>query len=268
MALHNHLGLTPDEHPEGEPSRCVECDAPLLARRGELVIHHWAHYPDRSGTRQCLLAEGESWRHLLLKTVLASAATEALGPRWPPWRVEVPWEAEGRRYVIDAVGRLPTEDMFQSRSKVTMVEIIHSLSARYVEKHETLLASGEEVIWIFDGAVFLSRNYRWVRNQGIKHLLKPQAETLAQKLGASAFVYANNLFWSPWIKTYVDEQGHDRKEWTGVWFSTRWGGRRYGDWLLEPFAKALEHRKLILLERTPRNSVPRKPGELFAQIAE
>lgn len=77
--------------------RCPMCETAVILKRGRKVAAHFAHLPGA----ECPFAEGESWRHLEAKRVLAEEFT-ALG--WD-CRIEVPHRALGRR--VDVGVKVP-----------------------------------------------------------------------------------------------------------------------------------------------------------------
>lgn len=177
--LLNHKREPVWNHSEGE-SLCPDCGSPLLARKGEIKVWHWAHPPGRSNTSRCEWAETD-W-HLTWKR-----AAQQDG-----WEVEHPIAIDGKRYRLDA---------FDARSNLIR-EFVHSLSPSYVAKHRALSAEygRRRVTWIFDGHVFVSLRRKAVRNGGIKRLLKPTAKALHDEIGGLVHIQSGPLagVWRHW----------------------------------------------------------------------
>lgn len=162
LMLFNHRRERVHEHSAGE-SLCPLCEGPLIARRGEQVIWHWAHRPRTRTIVQACPFEESAW-HLACK----DAYTRLSG-----WIVEHPVTVHGQRYILDAVN---------PRTR-RVREFVHTLSPYYVSKHLTLLQRYPDVRWLFDGAAFASlRAVRCRDGEGIKHLLKPRALAAAELL--------------------------------------------------------------------------------------
>lgn len=73
---------------------CLTCGAPLIARKGEVIAHHFAHASDTS-------CEGETALHKLAKSVLESEkwievppCSTRLGNIWTPVHDSFEWKAE------------------------------------------------------------------------------------------------------------------------------------------------------------------------------
>src|SRR5579862_223501 len=131
----NHLRLRVAEHLTGEESYCPLCRGSLIAKRGDLVIWHWAHRPSTGAKSACPFEESP-W-HLGCKDAYS---------RFPGWEIEYPVTIEGERFVLDAFN--PTTGRVR--------EFIHTLSSYYVAKHRRLAAQYADVRWLFDGAQFAS----------------------------------------------------------------------------------------------------------------
>ncbi len=155
-------------------SRCPDCNSELLARKGEYIIWHWAHYP-RTATKYCWTEESQ-W-HLTMKKAYYG---------FKNWRIEVPVVVRNTKYRIDAVN----SGTCQYR------EFVHTLSNKYAEKHKKLTTLNYNVLWIYDGSMFASRHRRAVWNGGIKRLLKPKARDVYSETGG--LVHFNGKLWREW----------------------------------------------------------------------
>jgi hypothetical protein len=176
--LLNHERQTPRDWDDAVPSLCPDCGAVLIARRGRILVWHWAHRARPGpppGTDGCACEES-SW-HLLWKDVYH---------RFDGWEVEVPVELAGERFRLDAA-RLETG---------RVREFVHSLSERYLQKHLALKRSGLDVLWIFDGERFVAERRRGIRRGGFKHLLKPKARWLHARVGG--LVHWDGALWREW----------------------------------------------------------------------
>lgn len=172
----NHERRTVSEWRDGRESLCPECGGRLVARRGDVVVWHWAHRPAARGRASCPFEESR-W-HLRWKDVYRAFAG---------WDIEVPVAAGGLRYRADAMNR--------SAGKVR--EFVHSLSPYYVEKHRALSKSGYDVRWIMDGEAFASGRRKEVARGGIRRLLKPSAFLLHRDVGG-VLVHFEGGLWREW----------------------------------------------------------------------
>ena len=152
-------------------SRCPECGHDLIAKRGDIVIWHWAHRPATAGRTSCPHEE-TAW-HLQMKAAYLSFCS---------WEIEVPVEVNGQVYRADAM----------NRNTGRIREFIHSLSPHYIKKHRALGAAGFDVAWIMDGCRFASRKARIIGDDAYQ-LLKPRAYRMAAEL--SALVHHGDSLW-------------------------------------------------------------------------
>lgn len=174
--LLNHARKTPRDWDDATPSLCPECSAPLLPRRGRVLVWHWAHRGvARDGSRTGCEGGGETAWHRAWKSVYHDLAR---------WEIEVPLDLDGERFRLDAA-RLPL-----------VREFVHSLSEKYVRKHLALKSAGLDVLWIYDGGQFVAERARTVRGGGIKHLLKPRARWLHAEVGG--LVHHDHRLWRHW----------------------------------------------------------------------
>src|SRR5262249_53997953 len=160
------------------PSLCPDCGSALLARRGPVVVWHWAHRAgsaNRAGSAGCHHRETD-W-HLTWKAAYHS---------FPGWEVETLVEASGRAYPAGA------RNVRSRRVR----EFVHSLSDAYVAKHLALAASEWDVLWIFDGDTFVAQRRRPLRSGAVKHLLKPRARWLHGRTGG--LVHWAGRLWREW----------------------------------------------------------------------
>jgi hypothetical protein len=174
--LLNHARKTPRHWDDALPSLCPDCSDRLIARRGPVVIWHWAHQAGSVGGAGGCGGCETHWH----------AAWKSVYHQFPGWRIEVPLDLNGRRYRVDAANL--------ARSQVR--EFVHSLSESYVDKHLALRRTGLEVLWIYDGEVFAADRSRYIRGGGIKHLLKPKARWLHAQVGG--LVHFEGELWKEW----------------------------------------------------------------------
>lgn len=175
--LLNHLGQPVWKY-RGGPTKCPSCEADLVARRGEIRMWHWAH-PPKSTSRECDGWEESQW-HLQWK----AAYLELAG-----WRVEHRVVLSGgQQFIVDAC-----------RPAVSRVrEFVHSLSPRYIEKHQALIAAKRfDVLWIYDGAEFASLRAKVTRDgRGLRKLLKPRANEIHEQTGG--LIHHEGRLWRRW----------------------------------------------------------------------
>lgn len=166
----------------GTASLCPLCGGDLVARRGEIVVWHWAHRPSGASRSEC--PHEESAWHLAMKRAYL----------FPGWEVESPVTLGGRKYLLDAMNKKTRE----------VREFVHSLSPYYLAKHRTLKAHGYNVLWIFDGEMFVSHRVVVLPGGGLKRLLKPKADMLHRQIGGLVhfkgfllYEWNNNDVWYP-----------------------------------------------------------------------
>jgi hypothetical protein len=140
------------------------------------VAWHWAHRPGVVGTTRC--GQGETEWHLRWKLAYLHL---------PGWEVEYPVEVGGRSYRLDAV------NMATGRVR----EFVHSLSDDYAPNHAALVASGREVLWLFDGDAFASARREGCRGGGLRRLLRPKAADLLGQIGPS-LAHLDGGLWRHW----------------------------------------------------------------------
>lgn len=132
--LLNHMGKGVWDWRQGDVSLCPECHEQLIAKRGNIVVWHWAHRRKSN----CIGSEGETDWHMAMKL-----AHLACG-----WRIEYPCEIGGRRLRLDAYNEQTAE----------VREFVHSLCPAYVEKNQVLASCFRQALWIFDGQAFTRKN--------------------------------------------------------------------------------------------------------------
>lgn len=175
--LYNAERLTVWESDEaGTPdSTCPLCGLPLLARRGEIVVWHWAHRPISGKRKRCPWTES-AW-HLRWKYAYSTL---------PRWDAEVRLDTALGTWIIDAMN-----------SRTGRVrEFVHSLSPYYLRKHFALQGLGYDVLWIFDGHEFASKRLRHVAHGGVKRLLRPTANRVHDSIGG--LVHWGGGLWKHW----------------------------------------------------------------------
>jgi competence CoiA-like predicted nuclease len=155
-------------------SRCPDCGDGLIAKRGELVVWHWAHRPGHAD-RDC--AHEESQWHLRMKAAYLN---------FPGWQVEVPLVVGDGKFRVDAM----------NASTGAVREFVHSLSPYYRRKHVALKQGGKDVLWIMDGREFVSLRAKDVRRGGKRRFLKPRAEELHDLVGT--LVHYEGMLWHEW----------------------------------------------------------------------
>ncbi len=165
---------TVQQHEVGKESKCPDCMAPLVARRGDMVVWHWAHYPGWSSRDVC--GHCETGWHLACKQAYLS---------FPGWDIECPISAAGQTFRADAM----------NAGTARVREFVHSLSPHYLAKHKALAGAGFDVLWILDGSEFASLRSKSCRNGGRKGLLKPRAYDFVHSVGGKALVHYSNKLW-------------------------------------------------------------------------
>lgn len=171
--IYNHRRERVEDWQGGE-SYCPECRVALIARRGALVVWHWAH---RAQARHTCGHDETAW-HLRMKAAYLDFAG---------WEIEVPLALSGRTYRVDAM----------NTTTKAVREFVHSLSPYYEAKHRALHRSGCAVLWILDGAAFASERREHTRTgNGWRHLLKPKAYALHAVV--DSLVHYDGCLWREW----------------------------------------------------------------------
>ncbi len=175
--LLNHERKTPRGWDDALPSLCPDCHASLIPRRGRILVWHWAHKatPGDSSGDGCSSTETQ-W-HLLWKDVYHG---------FDKWEIEVPVTVGGAYFRLDAAR------MGSKKAR----EFVHSLSEKYILKHLALKGSDFDILWIFDGEQFVAERRRHIRGGGFKHLLKPKARWLHNRIGG--LVHWDDDLWREW----------------------------------------------------------------------
>lgn len=178
--IFNHRREKVRDHRDGT-SLCPQCDERLVAKRPDLAIWHWAHWPSAAGRTSCPWQESD-W-HLAWKDVFMARG----------WTIEHPVVVESKKYILDAF-RLATSS---TGTLPRAWEFVHSLSPYYSSKHQALMRSGISTSWLIDGGEFVSERRKVSRRgDGWVGLLKPTAHELACHV--SARVHYENVIFKQW----------------------------------------------------------------------
>lgn len=186
--VYNHARQAVRQWNGADESLCPLCDAVLIPKRGDYIAWHWAHKPISHGRSSCPYEES-TW-HLRWKYIHLNE---------DHWNIEVPVTIGSQRFIVDAM-HVETRQIR---------EFVHSLSPYYAEKHQRLRSAGYQVLWIFDGNVFMSARRKFTRTGGLKNLLKPIAYDIAKYLNAVVHEWEHGLpemqcFWKRWQKADVN----------------------------------------------------------------
>ncbi len=173
--IYNHARIPPWKWDGRSISKCPDCWAPLVAKRGEIVRWHWAHKTG-GGSGGCYHPETE-W-HLAMKYAY-------LG--FEHWDIEVPVKTTYGNFRVDALNR-KTKDIR---------EFIHTLDPSYPRKHWSLTRCNANILWIFDGNEFVTARARPCSNGGMRKFLKPNAYDL-QRIVKGLVFWDENL-WREWM---------------------------------------------------------------------
>lgn len=173
--IYNHIRQPVWAWAAGQPSFCPECGATLIAKRGDVVVWHWAHKAKR--TSGC--PNEESLWHLRFKEVYL---------QFPKWDIEVPLVIDSKRFRVDAI----------RKDHRVIREFVHSLSPHYQRKHEALVRGRFNVLWVIDGKKFASARRKEVSGGGLKRLLKPIARDLCEAVNFRVLVHFEDQFWAHW----------------------------------------------------------------------
>lgn len=153
--LYNHVKTPVWIWDTKSESLCPECKAPLVARRGDRVVWHWAHLPSSHG-RSCGV-EAESGWHLQMKLAYAG---------FKGWESERPETYMGSRHIVDAA----------KPAARSAREFVHTINMdRLRAKHRALAELRYDTLWIYDGGEFASSRRKWIARGGLKNLLTPRA---------------------------------------------------------------------------------------------
>jgi hypothetical protein len=193
----NHQRLSvPDWNalpPESRPaSFCPECNRPLIAKRGNLVVWHWAHQKNQD--RPCAYGAGETEWHRRWKAAFAMSG----------FSVEYPYIAkceshQGKVYRFDAcrVGEEPEKPV------LAVWEFVHSLSDEYAAKDAGITSDKIELFWVLDGEKFvssMSKKHHLITDGYFTgshtSFLKAKAFDLYKSLQGEVYTHWDNQLWT------------------------------------------------------------------------
>lgn len=196
-------------------SKCPMCGEPLVARRCQDRVWHWAHKPYTNQKKDTCLFDDSPWA---LKWRLGYLMFEG-------WKIEVPKKlVSGKTILLHAVKPV-TERMVELGEKGKVREFVtHINDASDDRFHLLLCAQNHEVLWFLDGKEQVRALAKRVgKNGGIKNLLKPKAQALYERIcaaGQTALVHidsaSGSTLYKEWVKPAISEK--TPKERTGIWF--------------------------------------------------
>ena len=190
MLLNHNRQTVHDAIASPAESLCPDCLSDLIARRGDVVVWHWAHKPDANRKTGCVHEETQ-W-HLLMKAAYLHFAN---------WEVEVPIGIAGPANDNGSGYYLHCRLDAANRVTGAIREFVHSLSPTYWEKHTALKDSGLDVLWILDGSIFVSAHAKPIKKGGLKNLLKPRALELHRHI--RSLVHHDGKLWHEWKETNI-----------------------------------------------------------------
>lgn len=242
--LLNHARQRVAQWTGNTPTLCPDCGGDLIAKRGQILIWHWAHRVKPDSTKNFSCAYSESLWHLAWKD-----AYDAL----PNWEIETRIEIDGKKYRVDAAN-LKTK---------RVREFVHTISDSYVDKNDALISAGYDVMWIMDGEKFCSVDrihpLRWPH--AFKWLLKPSAYALHARLKPKGVhVHQDGQLYHEWHKRVDPDAVRDRRFWrdnyqplgthrrTDVWFPNT---GQNAQTVLQNYSNAMARIKAAATANTP-----------------
>lgn len=222
----NHL-RTPVWNWDGTAeTKCPMCGEPLVARRCQDRVWHWAHKPHTNQKEGTCLFDDSEWA---LKWRLGYLMFDG-------WKIEVPKDIGPKMTHIDAplkqrvillhAVKPATPRMVELQQKGQVREFISNINEANEARFDFLLkAQNHDVMWMFDGKQWARALAKHVGDKGgIKDFLKPKAQALYERIcaaGQNALVHIDgagggNLY-KEWTKA-VPGDTTAKPERTGIWF--------------------------------------------------
>ena len=187
--LHNHLGkaVWDCRYTDVSESLCPTCEGPLVGKRYETRIWHWAHKPQHRA--DC--PHYESHWHLVAKVAQS---------RLPNWIIEHPISTPAKKYRVDA---------YNTKHK-HIREFVHTVTPYYYTKHLVLREHQHSHInWVYDGEQFVSKRAIPAKG-GWADFIVPRAWDLFDKIGG--LVHYEEQLWKHWKKNIWFPFEHDDAE--------------------------------------------------------
>ncbi|MGV0949284.1 MAG: hypothetical protein ACOYB3_01335 [Azonexus sp.] len=182
------------------------CGEPLVARRCQDRVWHWAHKPHTNQKQGTCLFDDSPWS---LKWRLGYLM-------FPGWEIEKPRKIpSGKTILIHSVN--PTTKNVR--------EFIGHINEANEDRFQFLLgAQNHNVVWMLDGKQWARALAKKVGDKGgIKDLLKPKAQALYERIcaaGQNALVHIDGpnggTLYKEWTKVIPGDT--NKPEHTGIWF--------------------------------------------------
>lgn len=202
----NHLRTAVWNWDGSAETKCPMCGEPLVARRCQDRVWHWAHKPYTNQKQGTCLFDDSPW-----------ALQWRLGYfMFDGWKIELPKKLPtGQTILLHAIN--PTTKNVR--------EFITHINEDNEPRFQFLLgAQNHQVVWMFNGKEQARALAKRVGDKGgIKDFLKPKAQSLYERIcaaGQNALVHiegpnGGNLY-REWTKVIPGDT--NKPEHTGIWF--------------------------------------------------
>jgi hypothetical protein len=190
-------------------SKCPMCGEPLVARRCQDRVWHWAHKPHTNQKEGTCLFDDSEW-----------ALQWRLGYHmFPGWQIEVPKkDGTGQVHLVHAIN-----------PKTRQVrEFVSHINDKLNPRFNFLAnAQSHQVCWMFNGNEWVRNGANAAAQGGFRDFLKPKAQKLYDAIflnGQNALVHipgpGGGTLYREWIKTMDKATGKPlpQPERTGIWF--------------------------------------------------
>lgn len=190
---------------------CPGCGFEVTLKKGERVIHHFAHKPGAD----CDFATGETVRHMEMKEVIADGLGDCA-------ELEVP-----------VLGRRRADVLISGNGERIVVECQHSpLSVEEVERREFDYNQVGPMVWVLDSTLFF-RHYRPRRDfEKAQGRVSAIVKALAGRDAPVYFLFEQSLY-ECWISTYDDRVTDEWGSRTVTRYVAESVERIYDPWTLE-----------------------------------
>ena len=224
----NHLRATVWDWNNQAESKCPMCGEPLVARRCQDRVWHWAHRPYTNQKKYTCLFDDSPWA---LKWRLGYLM-------YKDWQIEVPKHLplvlstldilKPCRIILIHAIKPVTQRMLERGEKGKVREFVTHISDDNEDRFKFLLgANNHEVLWFFNGKEQARALAKAVgkdeERKGYKYFLKPKAQALYERIvaaGQTALVHLEgsdgSTLYKEWVKPAINAQVPAER--TGVWF--------------------------------------------------
>lgn len=207
-------------------TKCPMCNEPLVARRCQDRVWHWAHKPHTNQKQGTCLFDDSPWA---LKWRLGYLMFDG-------WKIEVPKQLAPKLKTLDKLTQQTillhavkpvTERMIELGEKGKVREFVGHINDANEDRFKFLMgATNHDVLWFFDGKEWtraLARQVGKDDRKGYKEFLKPKAQALYERIcaaGQTALVHIEGpdggTLYREWVKPAINDKVPAER--TGIWY--------------------------------------------------